>query len=54
MPHSSLEHERQARNKHWRRRPAVDEFTRASKLEEFNQRTDLSQSSSVGKKEEIE
>jgi len=54
MPHSSLEHERQARNKHWRRRPAIDEFTRASKLEEFNQRTDLSQSSSVGKKEEIE
>ena len=35
MPHSSLEHERQARNKHWRRRPAIDEFTRASKLEEW-------------------
>ena len=34
-PHSALEHERQARNKHWRRRPAVDEFTRASKLEEW-------------------
>jgi len=36
MPHSALEHERQARNKHWRRRPAVDEFTRASKLEEWD------------------
>ena len=35
MPHTALEHERQARNKHWRRRPAVDEFTRASKLEEW-------------------
>ena len=35
MPHSALEHERQARNKHWRRRPAIDEFTRASKLEEW-------------------
>jgi hypothetical protein len=35
MPHSALEHERQARNEHWRRRPAVDEFTRASKLEEW-------------------
>jgi hypothetical protein len=38
MPHSSLEHERQARNKHWRRRPAIDEFTRASKLEEWDER----------------
>jgi len=35
MPHSALEHERQARNKHWRRRPAIDEFTRASTLEEW-------------------
>jgi len=35
-PHSALEHERQARNKHWRRRPAIDEFTRASKLEEWS------------------
>jgi len=54
MPHSALEHERQARNKHWRRRPAIDEFTRASKLEEWGERLDLSGGSGARNEEEIE